>query len=65
LANSYTSTEKQAASNFIHFQRHFLKANSLLNKGLDGIITLKEGVPGFFELDRNEKAHFMIKSEAE
>jgi hypothetical protein len=65
LAESLSLTENQAASNYVQFQKHFLKVNSLLNRGLDGIISLKEGVPGFFELERNDKAHFMIKSEAE
>jgi len=37
----------------------------MLNKNLDGIILLKDGIPGFFDLERNQSAHFMFKSDAD
>ncbi len=51
LTKSLSKSENQAASNYIVFQKHFVKLNSLLNKNLDGIVLLSDSIPGFFELE--------------
>jgi len=65
LANSLQQSENLAASNYVQYQKHFVVLNSMLNKNLDGIILLKDGIPGFFDLERNQSAHFMFKSDAD
>ena len=56
-------TENQAAANYVDFQRHFVKLNSILNKSLDGVVMLQEKIPGFFDINGGETANFMLKND--
>lgn len=40
ISSSLTETENLAAANYVDFQRHFVKLNSILNKALDGVVLL-------------------------
>ena len=64
LVNSLTRTESAAASTYVKFQKHFVKLNSILQKNSEGIIQLSNAVPGFFELQGGETAHFCFKNQS-
>lgn len=62
LVKSLVKTENDAAANYVEFQKHFVKLNSYLKTNEDGIVTLQETIPGFFELNGGETAHFQFKN---
>eukprot|EP00347_Sterkiella_histriomuscorum_P008691 403344125 len=59
----YDNAEDEAAQLYVEFQKVFVKLNSILRTNEEGIITLEDGVPGYFDLMEGDTAYFCFNND--
>ena len=61
----YQRSEDGAAQLYIDFQKVFVRLNSILRTNNEGLISLEDGIPGYFDLQERDTAHFCFNNDAD